>query len=155
MPAKTKAAIHKKGTITLAQIIKNTRQSKNYRRTGAVTLFIGTVRGETQDRKVTKLELEAFEEQANTTLHNIRDDLRKRSGITDVQIHHLIGTFKPGEDLVYVLVAGTHRGAVFPTLQEAVERYKREVPIFKKEHTINKRGEREARWVTEHERRRR
>jgi molybdopterin synthase catalytic subunit len=69
----------------------------------------------------------------------------------DVQIHHFTGEFELGEDLVYVLVAGSHRTNVFPVLQEAVERYKKEAPIFKKEHIKNKRGRVKSYWVSEQE----
>jgi len=145
----TKAGVHRKGTIRLADIIENTKHAKDYCKTGAITLFIGTVRNKTRDREVTKLELQAYEEQADKTLRDICNDLRKKEGVTDVQIHHLLGTFKPGEELVYVMVAGTHRAKVFPTLQEAVERYKKEAPIFKKEHTVNRRGRPQAYWTSE------
>jgi molybdopterin synthase catalytic subunit len=145
----TKIGVHRKGAIKLVDIIENTKQIKDYYKTGAITLFIGTVRNQTRNRKVTKLELQAYEEQADNALREICKDLRKKKGVTDVQIHHLLGTFKPGEELVYVLVAGTHRDTVFPTLQEAVERYKKEAPIFKKEHTINKRGRTQACWTSE------
>ena len=145
----TKVGVHRKGTIRLADIIENTKQTKDYYKTGAITLFIGTVRNQTRNRKVTKLELQAYDEQANEILQEICKDLRKKEGVTDVQIHHLLGTFKPGEELVYVLVAGTHRDKVFPTLQEAVERYKKEAPIFKKEHTVNQRGRTQACWTSE------
>jgi len=145
----TEVGVHRKGTVGLADVVENTRQTKDYYKTGAITLFIGTVRSQTRNRKVTKLELQAYEEQADKALQEICKDLKKREGVTDVQIHHLLGTFKPGEELVYVLVAGTHRDKVFPTLQEAVERYKKEAPIFKKEHTINKRGGTQACWTSE------
>jgi len=145
----TKVGVHRKGTIRLADIIENTKQTKDYYKTGAITLFIGTVRNQARNRKVTKLELQAYDEQANEILQEICKDLRKKEGVTDVQIHHLLGTFKPGEELVYVLVAGTHRDKVFPTLQEAVERYKKEAPIFKKEHTVNQRGRTQACWTSE------
>jgi molybdopterin synthase catalytic subunit len=68
-----------------------------------------------------------------------------------VQIHHLVGTFEIGEELVYVAVAGGHRSNVFPVLQEAVERYKHEVPIFKKEYITDKKGASKAYWVNEQE----
>jgi molybdopterin synthase catalytic subunit len=110
------------------------------------------VRGENQNgNTVQKLELEAYEEKANEVLANICNDLRKKKGIVDVQIHHFLGEFDVGEDLVYVLVAGDHRKNLFPVLEEAVERYKAEVPIFKKEHVIDEKGKKRACWVTERE----
>lgn len=147
-----KAAVHKKGTINLTNIIQTTKTNKNFHKAGAIALFIGVVRGETKNKeKVKKLELEAYEEKANETLENICNDLNKKEGITDVQIHHLLGEFKVGEELVYVLVTGTHRNKVFPTLQKAVERYKKEAPIFKKEYITNKKGKTKFYWVNEQE----
>ncbi len=70
-------------------------------------------------------------------------------GIVDVQIHHLLGEFSVGEDLVYVLVAGSHREYIFPVLEEAVERYKKEAPIFKKETVITEKERTKAYWTSE------
>ena len=61
----------------------------------------------------------------------------------------MLGEFKVGDDLVYVAVAGSHRTDVFPVLREAVERYKSEVPVFKKEHIIDKQGSASEYWVSE------
>jgi len=103
------------------------------------------------DENVERLELEAYEEQANKILGGICEELKKRDGVVDVQIHHFVGEFGVGEDLVYVVVAGAHRGNVFGVLQEAVERYKNEAPVFKKEHIVNKTGVKESYWVSERE----
>lgn len=100
-------------------------------------LFIGVVRGETKKgEKVWKLELKAHEEEANRVLAKICSDLEKREGIVDVQIHPLLGEFNVGEDLVYVLVVGSHRKNLFPALEVALERYERDTPILKKEYVI-------------------
>ena len=110
------------------------------------------VRGETlEGEKVQKLTLEAYEEKANEVLTKICTELSRKTGIVDVQIHHLLGEFDVGEDLVYVLVAGSHRKDVFSVLREAVERYKSEVPVFKKERVIDAKGSATERWVSETE----
>jgi molybdopterin synthase catalytic subunit len=151
----TRAGVHQKGTFTLLDMINNVKNEPNFRKAGAITLFIGVVRGEAAEgRKVQKLELEAYEEKANEALTNICDELRKKPGVIDVQIHHLLGEFSVGEDLVYVLVAGSHRGNIFSVLEEAVERYKSEVPIFKKEHVSTENGEEKAYWLSERKNRR-
>lgn len=145
------ARIHEKGKFPLLDLMKNVKDKPDFQKAGAITLFIGVVRGETpKGEKVQKLEVEAYEEKANEVLADICNDLKRRKGIVDVQIHHLLGEFSVGEDLVYVLVAGSHRKNVFPVLEEAVDRYKKEVPIFKKEHITNRKGETTAYWVTEH-----
>ena len=95
--------------------------------------------------------LEAYEEKANEVLSRICKELKKKEGVIDVQIHHLVGEFDVGEDLVYVLVAGAHRQNVFPVLEEAVERYKKEATIFKKEYTSDKTGVVKSCWISERE----
>jgi molybdopterin synthase catalytic subunit len=146
------AGVYEKGTLSVLDLISNIKKSDNFEKAGAIALFIGVARGETlEGKKVQKLTLEAYEEKANEVLAKICDDLSRKPGIVDVQIHHLLGEFDVGEDLVYVLVAGSHRTDVFPILREAVERYKSEAPIFKKERIINAKGSATEHWVSEKE----
>ena len=148
----TQLRVHEKGTFPLLDLIKNLRKEESFQKVGAIAAFIGVVRGETpKGEKVQRLEIEAYEEEANEVLAKICSDLRKKPGIVDVQIHHMIGEFSVGEDLVYVLVAGAHRRNVFSVLEEAVERYKKEAPIFKKEYITDEKGKTRAYWVTEPE----
>ncbi|MGB9676342.1 MAG: molybdenum cofactor biosynthesis protein MoaE [Candidatus Bathyarchaeales archaeon] len=145
-----KAGVHEKGEISITDIIRKAKNSCDFQKVGAIALFIGVVRGENErGEKVQKLRLEAYEEKANETLSAICNDLKKKPGIVDVQIHHLLGEFSVGEDLVYVLVAGSHRKEVFAVLEEAVERYKKEAPIFKKEYVADEKGKVTAYWTTE------
>ena len=144
--------IHKKGELTLSELIKSVKANSDFNRAGAIATFVGVVRSTSlQNENVEELEIEAYEEQANKVLGSICSDLKKREGIVDVQIHHFVGKFKVGEDLVYVVVAGGHRQNVFFILQEAVERYKRETPVFKKEYIVNEEGVKESYWVSERE----
>jgi molybdopterin synthase catalytic subunit len=148
----TWAGVHEKGKFSLLEMIENAKNQSSSKKIGAIALFIGLVRGENlKGEKVKRLELEAYEERANEILGSICNDLRKKKGIIDVQIHHFLGEFSVGEDLVYVLVAGAHRKNVFPVLEEAVERYKKEAPIFKKEHIISEKSKTRSYWVTEYE----
>lgn len=144
--------VHKKGTLTINDLVNKAKAEEDFRKAGAIALFIGVVRGENPSGEdVEKIEIEAYEEVARDSLIKICEDLKKREGIVDVQIHHFIGEFNVGEDLVYVLVAGSRRENVFPVLVEAVERYKKEAPIFKKEYTVDKEGNIKASWLTEDE----
>ena len=142
--------VHARGSLTLSDVIESVREHPDYRKVGAMALFIGVVRGETRKgESVSRLELEAYDEKGNEVLEKICQDLKRKKGIVDVQIHHFTGTFDLGEDLIYVLVAGGHRESVFPVLREAVERYKKEAPIFKKEHIRNQKGKVRSYWVSE------
>jgi molybdopterin synthase catalytic subunit len=144
------AGVHQKGKFSVLDLLSKTKKSKMYEKAGAITMFIGVVRNETSEgEKVQKLKIEAYEEKANEVLARICNDLSKKPGIVDVQIHHLIGEFNVGEDLVYVLVVGSHRTDVFPVLREAVERYKNEAPVFKKEYVFGEKGAAKEYWVSE------
>ena len=146
------AGVHEKGTFGVSDVISSAKHSELFQRAGAIALFIGVARGETMTgEKVQKLTLEAYEEKANEVLKGICEDLSKKPGIVDVEIHHLLGEFNAGEDMVYVSVAGSHRTDVFPVLQEAVERYKKEAPVFKKERIMNRDGSATEYWVSEKE----
>ena len=148
----TNTGVHEKGTFNAQDAIDNIKKDPNYHKAGAIGLFIGVVRGETlgsEAEKVEKLTIEAYEEKADQVLAKISEDLTLKHGIVNVQIHHLLGEFKVGDDLVYVAVAGAHRTDVFPVLREAVERYKSEVPVFKKEHITTKEGSISEYWVSE------
>jgi molybdopterin synthase catalytic subunit len=145
---KKKAGFHEKGSFSLADLIESIKKQTGFEKAGAIGMFIGVVRGTTGEGKVQKLELQAYEEKADEVLTNICNDLKKKPGIIDVQIHHLLGDFDVGEDLVYVSVAGGHRQQIFPVLEEAVERYKKEAPIFKKELITTDKGNK-AYWTAE------
>ena len=144
--------IHKKGELSLSKLLNSIKEWAEFHRAGAIATFVGVVRGETLDgENVERLELQAYEEEANKVLGDICEELKKREGVVDVQIHHFVGEFGVGEDLVYVVVAGAHRENVFGVLREAVERYKSEAPVFKKEHIVDETGTKEAYWVSERE----
>jgi len=148
----SRTGVHRKGQFSLFDLLRSIRERPDSHKVGAIAIFIGVVRGETSSGEtVKKLRLEAYEEKASGVLENICDQFRKRVGVIDVEIHHLLGEFDVGEDMVYVLVAGSHRHDVFPVLEEAVERYKKEAPIFKKEYITDKEGVSKSYWVSERE----
>lgn len=141
-----RTGVHRKGEIAFEDILAHLRDNPRLQEAGAVVCFIGLVRGFTHTgKKVQRLEMEAYEERAEDVLRGISDDLRRKEGIVDVLIHHKVGSFSVGEDLVYVVVAGRSRKNVFPALMEAVERYKHEAPLWKKETLEGG----ESYWITE------
>ncbi|MEM4704819.1 MAG: molybdenum cofactor biosynthesis protein MoaE [Candidatus Bathyarchaeia archaeon] len=148
--ATMRSGVHQKGEFSLQKAIDTIKAKKTFCNAGAIAVFIGVVRGKTlENKKVQKLRLEAYEEKANEVLEKICRELKKKKGIVDVQIHHLLGEFGVGNDLVYVIVAGSHRQEVFPVLEQAVERYKKEAPIFKKEYVFEGKNEIRSYWVSE------
>ena len=147
-----RTGVHRKGALSILDLLNSVKERADFHKVGALTMFVGVVRGETKSGETVKgLELEAYKEKADKVLMNICKELKTRKGVIDVQIHHFTGKFQVGEDLVYVLVAGGHRTNVFPVLKEAVERYKKEAPIFKKEYVIDEKERTKSYWVSENE----
>jgi molybdopterin synthase catalytic subunit len=130
--------IHSRGDITVKQVMDEVRKHAESKRAGAMAAFVGIVREdpvEFSNSKVRYLEYEAFEEVTIQKLKELRDDLTKREGIVDVSIHHVVDRLGVGDESLIIAVLGTRRRFVFPVLEEAVERVKKEVPIWKKEFT--------------------
>jgi molybdopterin synthase catalytic subunit len=130
--------IHSRGGISVEQVMDEVRRHPDSKRGGAMATFVGIVREdpvESSGSKVRYLEYEAFGEVAVQKLQELRDELAKREGVVDVSIHHVVDRLGVGEDSLIVVVLGTRRKFVFPVLEEAVERVKKEVPIWKKEYT--------------------
>jgi molybdopterin synthase catalytic subunit len=124
----------------LDSLFEEMKKSSN--EVGAVTIFVGVVRGTSEKEKVLRLEYEAHETLAPQTIKNIVEELKTKHGIIDAIVEHKVGTVQVGEEVMYVLVASKHRKEGRKALAELVDRIKRDVPIWKKEVT-----EKTAYWV--------
>ncbi|MBE0522960.1 MAG: molybdopterin synthase [Methanosarcinales archaeon] len=130
---------------TLDSLIFKVKQNPLIYKAGAIGSFTGIVRQKTEDVETKGLDFESYEGAAFDRIKKIEQDLIAIDGIIDVIIHHKTGWIEPGEDIVYIVVAASHRQQLFPALSDAIERVKAEVPIWKKEHTTT--GEF---WVDDH-----
>ncbi|HZZ86604.1 MAG TPA: molybdopterin converting factor subunit 1 [Anaeromyxobacteraceae bacterium] len=99
---------------------------------GAVVTFSGDVRAETRGRKVLRLEYEAYRSMAEKTLARIGAEVERAHGAV-LAILHRVGTLEPGEAAVVIAAAAPHRTPAFRACEEAIERLKREAPIWKRE----------------------
>jgi molybdopterin synthase catalytic subunit len=101
---------------------------------GAVTSFLGIVRNENLNRRVTYLEYEAYEPLALRALERIRTEVRDRWPAVELGIHHRIGRLAIGESSVAIAAASSHRAEAFAACRYAIERVKQIVPIWKHEY---------------------
>jgi MoaE-MoaD fusion protein len=99
---------------------------------GAVVTFRGDVRGDTRGRKVVRLEYEAYVPMAERTLARLAEEIGRAHG-AEVAIVHRVGHLSPGEAAVVIACAAPHRTPAFRACEEAIERLKRETPIWKRE----------------------
>lgn len=103
---------------------------------GALLTFVGTVRGKTpKGAEVFQLDYEVDEESAREILQKIACEVSRMNGVKEVVICHRFGTFKPGEDVLFVAVAAERSAAGIEAIRTAVSRVKHEAPIWKKEST--------------------
>jgi molybdopterin synthase catalytic subunit len=116
--------------ITLGALVRNVRSHPDIHKAGAILTFTGMVRGE-----AFALEFDIYEREAQQRLSLIVRDLKAAEGIVEVKIHHKSGRVRRGEDIVYIVVAAAHRQEGFKALRDAIERIKKEVPLWKKELT--------------------
>jgi len=121
---------------TLDSLLCKLKSSKNIEKAGAIGTFTGIVRAMTENTRTEFLEFESHGELARKKMDEICEDLKQKDGIVDVLMHHRTGIITSSADIVYIAVAAGHREELFPVLREAIERLKVEVPIWKKEHTV-------------------
>jgi molybdopterin synthase catalytic subunit len=109
---------------------------------GAIVLFVGTVRDEHAGRRVTALEYEAYEEMAARVLAEVGAALEAAAPGVRVALLHRVGRLEVGDCAVVIACSAPHRAEAFEACREAIERLKREVPVWKKEL-----GEDGATWL--------
>jgi len=100
---------------------------------GAVATFIGTTRGHSRGREVTRLEYDAYPEMAEAEMARIAAALRERHDILDVAMAHRVGEVPIGEASVVIAVSAAHRAAAMDACREAIDTLKQTVPVWKKE----------------------
>ena len=129
-----KSGIYSKGKIDLESIIKAVKENSNIIEAGSIHTFTGIVRNTSKEGKpVVKMKIDAYDELANRSISNICDSLKQKDGIIDIRIIHLKGEFELSEDLVYVVVASAHREEGFEAIRSAVDMYKKEIAVWKRE----------------------
>ncbi len=99
---------------------------------GATVLFVGTVRNQHDGRAVRGIDYTAYRPMAEERLRLIERELAAAHGAR-VRIAHRLGELEVGEPSVAIAISAPHRAAAYDANREALERIKREVPIWKRE----------------------
>jgi molybdopterin synthase catalytic subunit len=100
---------------------------------GAVVLFLGTVRDNSEAGRVDQILYESYAPMAERRLREIEDEVRRIWPVKKVRLVHRVGKLGLGEVSVAVAISAPHRGEAFDACRHAIERIKRDVPIWKKE----------------------
>ena len=112
---------------TIAKMKENPKFAKNV---GMVLVHNGTVRAWSRQDKSDVAYLEVTPDL--TKVEAIRQEFLSREGIYDIIVEAKSGRFQPGDDLLFLIVAGDLRENVKPVLAELLDRIKAEA-VSKKE----------------------
>ncbi len=101
---------------------------------GAVVDFEGVVRNNTKGRATKFLDYECYEPMAVKMMAEIGREIAAAHAIGRIAMVHRLGRLEIGEASVAIVVTAPHRKPAFEAALEGINRLKRIVPIWKKEH---------------------
>ena len=115
---------------------------------GAVASFVGYVRADklagesAEDQAVSAMTLEHYPGMTEKSLEAIVAEAESRWSLLGVRVIHRFGRLVPGDRIVFVGVAGSHRGEAFAACEFIMDYLKTRAPFWKREATPEG-----ARWV--------
>lgn len=102
---------------------------------GAVASFIGVVRDLNEGDQVAEMTLEHYPGMTEKALEKIVAEAQSRWDIYDALVIHRVGTLKPTDQIVLVVVTGAHREEAFQACAFLMDYLKTRAPLWKKEST--------------------
>ena len=110
---------------------------------GALASFVGCVRGHTREDDISALTLEHYPGMTERAIEAMIDEAGRRFGVLSARVIHRVGRLLPGERIVLVAVATSHRRDAFQACEFVMDYLKTQAPFWKKETT----PQGEERWV--------
>jgi len=110
---------------------------------GAVACFVGLVRDVGGEACVSAMTLEHYPGMTERQLARIEEEALRRWPLDRVLIVHRYGRMEPGEPIVLVACASSHRQAALEACQFLIDWLKTTAPFWKVEETAGGEG----RWV--------
>ncbi len=99
---------------------------------GAISTFIGYCRSE--GGRLAALELEHYPGMADDEIKRVVDQALQRWPLSAVSVIHRFGVMKPGDGIVFVGTASSHRAEAFAACEFLMDYLKTQAPFWKKEH---------------------
>jgi len=109
---------------------------------GAIASFVGLARDMNDGSGVAAMTLEHYPGMTEKALAALVDEAKSRWALLDMTVIHRVGRLLPGDPIVLVAVASSHRGEAFAACEYLMDALKTRAPFWKKEETPE--GER---WV--------
>ena len=104
-------------------------------RIGAVASFIGVVRDVNDGDSVAEMTLEHYPGMTEKAIEEIVVQAKGRWKVLDALVVHRVGTLKPTDQIVLVIVTSAHRGDAFAACEFIMDYLKTRAPFWKKEAT--------------------
>ena len=101
---------------------------------GSVISFLGKVRPSRNKKKIKSMDIEIYKEMALYQTKIAISNLLKKNKIHDYLIMHRYGNLKPGEIIIFVIVASEHRKEGFIFIQDILLYFKKKITFWKKEN---------------------
>ena len=101
---------------------------------GAISTFIGYVRNTNNNKKVSSIELELYEDMAKKTLDEIIYKTCQKWDLLDTLIIHRYGKLNISEKIVLVATFSQHRRDSMNACEYIMEYLKKDAPFWKKEN---------------------
>ncbi len=99
--------------------------------------FEGVVRNNTKGRSTLCLDYECYEPMALSVMTRLGEEIAAAHAVERIAIVHRLGRMLVGETSVAVVVTAAHRRPAFEAALEGIDRLKKLVPIWKKEHFLD------------------
>ncbi|XP_012150116.2 molybdenum cofactor synthesis 2B isoform X2 [Megachile rotundata] len=100
---------------------------------GAISTFIGVTRDNFDNKKVVKLEYEAYETMALKEINNICVKIRSQWNVHHIAISHRLGEVPVSKASIVIAISSPHREESLKAVEYAINALKASVPIWKKE----------------------
>jgi len=98
---------------------------------GAVVTFTGVCRGDEAGEPIAALTLEHYPGMAEAEIARHVDEARTRWPLLGVTVIHRYGRIAPGENIVLVIAASSHRQAAFAAAEFLMDYLKTRAPFWK------------------------
>lgn len=102
---------------------------------GALATFTGLCRDE--GGRLAALELEHYPGMAEAELTRVAQEVSRRWPLTGLVAIHRYGLILPGENIVLVIAASSHRHAAFSGAEFMMDFLKTRAPFWKREHLVS------------------
>ena len=109
--------------------------SKGHTDVGAVVSFTGICRGTEGSVPIAALTLEHYPGMAEAEIRRHADEATARWPLQGLSIIHRFGRITPGENIVLVVTASSHRQAAFQAAEFLMDYLKTNAPFWKQEES--------------------